>query len=118
MRLLISALIFLGLAPAADGPRFTITVPVSAHGDAITGRIYVAISKTNDRSPIDQADTNGVPLFGLNVDALAPGSPATVDATALGHPVKSLRDLPAGDYYAEAFVNVYTKFARADGHTV
>jgi hypothetical protein len=117
MRLLISALLVLGLAPA-DGPRFTITFPSSAHADAITGRVYVAISKTNDRPPIDQADTNGVPLFAVNVDALAPDTAATIDADALGHPVKSLRDLPAGDYFAQPFVNIYTKFARADGHTV
>ena len=35
-----------------------------------------------------------------------------------GHPVASLRDLPAGDYWVQPFVNVYTEFARADGHTV
>ena len=100
------------------GPRFTITFPASAHAGPITGRVYVAISKTNDRTPIQQADTTGVPLFGVNIDALAPGAPATIDATTLGYPVKSLKDLPAGDYWAQAFVNVYTKFARADGHTV
>ncbi|HYV98612.1 MAG TPA: alpha/beta hydrolase-fold protein, partial [Gemmatimonadaceae bacterium] len=27
-------------------------------------------------------------------------------------------DIPPGEYFAQAFVNVYTKFARADGHTV
>src|SRR5262249_50905506 len=35
-----------------------------------------------------------------------------------GHPVPSLRDIPAGDYWVQPFVNVYTRFARADGHTV
>jgi hypothetical protein len=108
MRLLISALIVLGLAPAADGPRFTVSFPSSAHADAITGRAYVAISRTNDRTPIDEADTNGVPLFAVNVDGLAPGAAAVIDAAAAGYPVKSLRDLPAGDYFAQAFVNVYT----------
>ena len=117
MRLLISALIVIGLAPAADGPRFTVAVPAAARAEAITGRVYVAISKTNDRPPIQQTDTNGVPLFAVNIDSLNPGASAVVDAAALGYPLKSLRDLPAGDYWAQAFVNVYTKFARADGHT-
>ena len=103
--------------PAA-GPRFTVTFPAAAHAGPITGRVYVAISRTNDRTPIQQADTTGVPLFGLNVESLEPGRPATIDATTLGYPVKSLTDLPAGDYWAQAFVNVYTKFVRADGHTV
>ena len=118
MRLLISALIVIGLAPAADGPRFTVTVPSSVRAEAVTGRVYVAISKTNDRTPIQQTDTNGVPLFGVNIESLSPGAAVVVDATAAGHPLKSLRDLPAGDYWAQAFVNVYTRFARADGHTV
>jgi hypothetical protein len=29
-----------------------------------------------------------------------------------------LREVPAGDYYAQALVNVYTEFHRADGHTI
>lgn len=103
---------------SAAGPRFTVSFPAAAHAGPITGRVYVAISKTNDRAPIQQTDTTGVPLFGVNVDQLAPGASATIDATTLGYPVRSLRDLPAGDYWAQAFVNVYTKFARADGHTV
>lgn len=103
---------------SAAGPRFTVSFPAAAHAGPITGRVYVAISKTNDRAPIQQTDTTGVPLFGVNVDQLAPGASATIDATTLGYPVKSLRDLPAGDYWAQAFVNVYTKFARSDGHTV
>ena len=31
---------------------------------------------------------------------------------------RSLRDLPAGDYWMQPFVNVYTEFKRADGHTL
>ena len=53
----------------AVGARFTVSFPASAHTSPITGRVYVAISKTNDRSPIQQADTTGVPLFGVNVEA-------------------------------------------------
>ena len=105
-------------AALLPGPRFTVTVPSKARAEAVTGRVYVAISKTNDRTPIQQADTNGVPLFAVNVESLAPGAPARIDGTTLGYPLKSLRDLPEGDYWAQAFVNVYTRFARADGHTV
>ena len=47
-----------------------------------------------------------------------PGRAIVIDATTFGHPVRSLRDIPAGDYWVQPFVNVYTKFARADGHTV
>ncbi len=30
----------------------------------------------------------------------------------------SLRDIPSGEYYVQAFVNVYSEFRRADGHIV
>jgi len=59
-----------------------------------------------------------VPLFAKNVEALRPGQAATIDAAVFGHPLQSLRDLPPGEYWVQPFVNVYTKFARADGHTV
>jgi Putative esterase len=104
---------------SAAGPRFEISFPASAHGDPITGRVYVAISRTNDgRSPIEQADPTGVPLFGVNVERLAPGVGAVIGPDDFGHPVASLRDIPAGDYWVEPFVNIYTRFDRADGHTV
>jgi hypothetical protein len=103
---------------ATAGPSFAISFPASASSAPITGRVYVALSRTNDRAPIQQTDTTGVPLFGVNIESLAPGATATIDATTLGYPVKSLKDIPAGDYWAQAFVNVYTKFVRADGHTV
>jgi hypothetical protein len=108
------------LAQAA-GPRFEITVPRAAHGAPITGRAYVAISRRSsspDSTPILQASETGVPLFAVNLDALAPGAAAVIDSGAFGHPLRSVRDIPAGTYWVQPFVNVYTKFARADGHTV
>ena len=106
--------------PAARGPRFEVTFARSARAEPLTGRVYVAISRESspDRPPIRQASPTGVPLFSHAVDALNPGQTAVVDASDFGHPIQSLRDLPAGDYWVQAFVNVYTKFARADGHTV
>src|SRR5581483_7006512 len=53
-------------ATAVAQARFEITVPSSAHATPITGRVYVAISRTNDprRTPIQEADETDVPLFG------------------------------------------------------
>jgi hypothetical protein len=122
--LLASSLLF--LAPALlphdkgqAGPRFEISFTNAAHASPITGRVYVALSRTNTgRGPIDQTGETGVPLFGVNVEGLAPGSAATIDASTFGFPIRSLSDIPAGEYWVQPFVNVYTKFARADGHTV
>jgi enterochelin esterase-like enzyme len=105
---------------AAQGPSFEISFPRAVHAGAITGRVYVAISRLSDTAgtPIQRTGETGDPLFGKNVYNLAPGANAVIDAGTFGHPVQSLRDIPAGRYRVEPFVNVYTRFARADGHTV
>lgn len=103
-------------APLA--PRIEIAFAKEARADAVTGMVYVAISRDNQRSPIEQAAPTGAPLFSRFVEGLAPGTPAAITGDDRGHPVKSLRDLPAGDYWMQPFVNVYTRFPRADGKTV
>lgn len=106
-------------AAAPAGPlRFAISVAPSARGEATTGRVYVAISRDASRSPIEQTGPTGVPLFGKNIENLEPGKAAIIDADVFGHPLQSLKDLPPGEYVVQAFVNVYTRFPRADGHTV
>ena len=107
-------------ATAPAGPRFEVSFASSAHAEPITGRVYVAISRISDTSgtPIRRSGESGDPLFGKNIDNLAAGQAAIIDGDVFGHPVQSLRGIPAGEYRVQAFVNVYTKFARADGHTV
>jgi hypothetical protein len=107
--------------------RFEITVPASAHGDAITGRVYVMITRSLDVDfrgstrrvePRQQIGRTGVPFFGRDVENLKPGQPATIDETDLGSPLESLKDLPPGEYFVQAMVNVYSEFRRADGHVL
>ena len=47
-----------------------------------------------------------------------PGQPAVVDASAWGYPIRSLKDVPAGEYTVQAVLNKYETFHRADGKTV
>lgn len=49
---------------------------------------------------------------------MRPGASVVVEAQALGYPLRSLRDLPEGDYFVQAVMNVYTLCKRSDGHTV
>lgn len=113
------ALLLVCLGSANAQPRFEVSVSPAAHAEPITGRVYVAVSRDIGRgSPIEQTGETGVPLFGVNVEQLAAGQSAIVDAAAFGHPLQSLRELPRGEYWVEPFVNIYTRFPRADGHTV
>jgi hypothetical protein len=108
-----------GAQQAADsGPRVEVSFAGSARSQPVTGMIYVAISRDNQRSPIDQAAPTGAPLFSKFVDELPPDMPSAIGGDDRGYPVASLRDLPAGQYWMQPFVNVYTRFTRADGKTV
>ena len=100
------------------GPRVEISFAQGVRSQPVTGMVYLAISKDNQSTPIQQVDPEGAPLFSKYVEQLAPGAPVTIGGDDRGHPVASLRDIPAGDYWVQPFVNVYTRFPRADGHTV
>ncbi len=105
-------------AAAGAGPSIEVSFARDVRGEPVTGMVYVAVSRENQRSPIEQTSPTGVPLFSHYVEALAPGAAAAITGDDRGHPIRSLRDLPAGDYWMQPFVNVYTRFARADGKTV
>jgi hypothetical protein len=100
------------------GPRVQISFASAARSEPVTGMVYLAISRDNRTTPIQQTDPEGVPLFSKYVEQLKPGASVTIGAAERGHPIASLKDIPAGEYWVQPFVNVYTRFRRADGHTV
>jgi Putative esterase len=104
---------------AAAESKFEISFPSAVHGAPITGRVVLVITRHNDVEPRFQAndwDNVVVPIFGADANALRPGAALIIDANTAGFPLRSLRDLPAGDYYVQAVLNVYTQCHRADGH--
>ena len=105
---------------AAQGPRVEITVAAAGRGAPLTGRMYLFVSRSDDVEPRLQVrhESDCTPFFGVDVTALAPGTPAVIDGTTLGYPVASLNGIPAGDYYVQGLLNVYSEFHRADGHTL
>ncbi len=118
---LVTALFLLHTASSsgADGKtRFRITLSRSAHAGPLTGRAYVIISRTNEKEPRLQVGRTGVPFFGRDFEEVAPGEPIEIDADDLGAPVESLAEIPAEDYYVQAFLNIYSRFERKDGHVV
>ncbi len=115
----IAALIPLAAA-TAGAQRVQIKLAPSVASAPVTGRVFIFFSKNEMREPRLQGGSYGgsVPFFGLDVSALKPGAAATIDAKVLGYPYETLSKVPAGDYYAQALLNVYTEFKRADGHTI
>ena len=109
-----------GQALGQQGPatRFQVSFPASASTGPITGRVFVMIAADREQEPRLQIGRLGVPFFGHDVERLAPGAPGIIDEKDIGSPIYDVRDLPAGDYYVQGMVNVYSEFRRADGHVV
>ncbi|HEX5411900.1 MAG TPA: alpha/beta hydrolase-fold protein [Terriglobia bacterium] len=105
---------------ATPSLKFEISFPASAHNKPITGRVYVMLADEKEPEPRLQVGSWGShpPFFGVDVSRLKPGQQTVIDGSTLGFPTRSLRDVPAGDYYVQALVNVYSEFHRSDGHTI
>lgn len=101
--------------------KFEISFPAAAHPDPITGRVYVIIATRDLPEPRLQTGfdfATGIPIWGKNVQSLKPGEAAGIDDGIFGFPLKSIREIPPGEYYIQGFVNIYTEFKRSDGHTL
>jgi hypothetical protein len=117
---------FLGIAAGASrrtaSPElcFAVSFPAERSKTPIDGRLLLLISTDGSSEPRFQISDgpNTQLVFGVDVDCLAPGTDAAVDASAFGYPVRSLAALPPGEYYVQALLHRYETFHRADGHIV
>ena len=100
--------------------RFDVSFIPQAHDGPITGRVFVMVTRTVDKVPEPrlQIGRTGVPFFGRDVEGLAPEKVVSIGAGDLGTPLDSIAEIPAGDYFVQAMVVVYSEFRRADGHVV
>ncbi len=104
-------------APTTD-LRFEISFPASVHDRPLTGRMFLAFASSDQAEPRLQVGRYGVPFFGVDFEDLRPGEAVIIDGLTLGYPFDSLGDLPPGEYHVQAVLSKYTRFERADGHTV
>jgi len=107
--------------PSGGGLRFEISFSQELTDQAQDGRIVLIVSSRDGEEPRFQFriyDPATQPGFGLDVTGLEPGEPAVIDGSTFGFPVRSLDDLPPGDYQVQALLNRYETFHRGDGHTV
>ncbi|MGH7617866.1 MAG: hypothetical protein ACREPM_11605, partial [Gemmatimonadaceae bacterium] len=114
------ALAIASFAAPIAAQQVTVTLDPSVASGPTTGRLFVIFGRTGAREPRFQAGSYGgsVPFYGIDVDGWRPGAASTVGAKVLGFPFDDMAHMPAGDYYAQALLNVYTQFHRADGHAV
>lgn len=110
-------------SPSPPEPiRFAIFFPAARGAQPLDGRVLLFISddgRSEPRTQTDQYRANTTrPIFGLDVDGLKPGQAVIIDDRIWGWPARSLKEIPAGDYWVQALLNRYETFHRSDGHTI
>ncbi len=115
-----------GLAGCGRGDHapltFAVSFPAERSATPLDGRVLLFISDDSTKEPRFQTDeyraNSTRPIFGIDVDSLKPGEAAIISDTVFGFPVRSLKDIPPGDYWVQALFNRFETFHRGDGKTV
>jgi hypothetical protein len=105
---------------AAGKLQFAISFPMERSRMPLDGRLLLMISTDGSAEPRTQINDSPKTqqIFGIDVEGLRPGQPATIGGGVFGYPVKSLSQIPAGGYWVQALLHKYETFKRSDGHTV
>src|SRR5581483_805402 len=93
-------------------PRFEVSWP-----KAMDGRVILILAASANPEPrmTPSEGLNTSQIFGVDVDS---ARTAVIDGKTLGYPRDTFAQVPPGDYYVQAVLNVYETFHRSDGHTV
>ena len=104
----------------ASAQSFSVSFPAARSTQPLDGRILLCLSTDDSDEPRNQI--NDTPrsqiVFGVTVDGLKPGEPVIVDDKAWGYPIRSLKDVPPGQYTVQAVLNRYETFHRSDGKVI
>ena len=95
----------------------TVTLPAARASAAQDGRLLFLLSTDSTAEPRFQVQFGAATqlVFGTDVEGWAPGSVQRVPMNSFGFPIRALKDVPAGTYRVQAFLNRYETFALGDG---
>jgi hypothetical protein len=120
MKSILLVFVVLCLPIAAAAQSFSVSFSKEASTEPLDGRLLLVLSTDPSDEPRNQINDSprSQMVFGLTVDGWKPMQPAVVDASAWGYPIRSLKDVPPGDYYVQAVLNKYETFHRSDGKVI
>lgn len=99
---------------------FQISFPEELSKEPLDGRLLLMISNNEQTEPrfqiSDGPDTQLI--FGINVENMQPEEQALIDSDVFGYPLKSISEIPKGEYFVQALLHKHETFNRSDGHTV
>jgi hypothetical protein len=121
MKILVGIFLLLRIAYAAAEPgsaHFEVSYSAPGISAPVTGRLFIVIAKKDSPEPRLLISPQGPALFGRDVEQWRAGETMTLDAAhSIGFP-KPLAELPPGDYFAQALINIYSEAHRSDGHNI
>jgi hypothetical protein len=98
-----------------------IEVEIATHPEApLNGHLILSITKDDKTEPRFQVEEtfDSAQAFGIDIHQLHQGQVVTFDESTVGYPLKHLSELPAGNYFVQAVLNVYEDFHLAAGPLV
>ena len=101
-------------------PRISVSLPAELFSEPLDGRVLVMFSTNGEAEPRFQIGDgqSTQQIFGVDIEAIRPGERIMIDGDDLGYPIRSLRDVPSGEYWVQAVLHRYETFHRSDGHVV
>jgi hypothetical protein len=107
-------------ADKGTGLMFSVSFDTALSEDAQDGRLLLLLATHDEKEPRFLVNISAATqlIFGLNVQDWPAGSSIAVDGNALGYPLASLSDVPAGSYFVQAVLNRYHDYHLADGKVV
>ncbi len=108
------------LAVASNSLIFEISFPKELSPNQVDGHILLILSRDDKQEPrFGVAEgIESQQVFGVDVEAWQPDAVIRVDASTLGYPIETVSDLPPGDYFVQAVLNLYETFHLGNGRVV
>jgi len=99
--------------------KFSVTYP-QERGGPFDGRLFLLLSTDSTREPRFQINDGPATqqAFGENVELWNHGQAKIIGNSAFGYPLRSVNDIPRGEYWIQSLLHKYETFRRSDGHVV
>ncbi|HIG47007.1 MAG TPA: hypothetical protein EYQ20_11475, partial [candidate division Zixibacteria bacterium] len=99
--LFLSPVTFFGGSRAMASLKFELSLSPTVSNTPLTGRMFLIITRSESPEPRLQVARYGPQILGVDVEQLTPGKSVVIDDRTLGYPIKTLEDLPSGEYYIQ-----------------
>ena len=122
--IVVTYILFLGIdylkKNNTDNLKFEIDYSNEFQDSGYDGRVLLMISDNNKAEPRFQINDshNTQMIFGIDVESWNANEKITIDAEAIGYPIKSINEIVEGEYYVQAFLHKYETFNLSTGYTV